>query len=233
MSLLPAELDSVQNHGITLPRVPALKYPPNTALHAITEFLQSPYLLIGMTVLQLLWLVAILWTGTSSNIQLIVVLTVFSLGAGLVVIFLPSVVLLKIRTFKVWLLQSQLRLILVLGLFVILGAIMYANNQRVWGDEERSLRVANIISANGLERAYQESGWLSKKHPPLMPLLYSLVLELTGPNLFHLRLVSVAFLAAALITTYYLGRELYDGDTGYLSPLLFLSFPLVIRLGTS
>jgi 4-amino-4-deoxy-L-arabinose transferase-like glycosyltransferase len=207
--------------------------PWNVIGHVIKEFLQSQSLIIGMAVLQLLWLAMILWTKTSSNVQLVSFLLIYSFCAGLIVIFAPDSTISNIRAYKRWLLQNQARLFLILGLLAIVGGIFYARNQRIWGDEERSFRVAKIISAKGIESAYQESGWLSKKHPPLMPLLYSLTIDLTGASLFHLRLVSVVFLAATLVTVYYLGRELYDRNTGYLAAFIFLLFPLVMRLGTS
>ena len=186
-----------------------------------------------MVVLQLVWLAAILWTGTSSNVELIVSLALYSLCAGWVIFLLPESMISKVTAFKAWLLHNQVRFLLLLSLAAILGGGFYASTQRAWGDEERSFRVAKLISAKGVEAAYQESGWLSKKHPPLIPVLYSLTIDLTGSSLFHLRLVSVLFLVATLTATYYLGRELYDRDTGYLASLFFLSFPLVMRLGAS
>jgi 4-amino-4-deoxy-L-arabinose transferase-like glycosyltransferase len=233
MNLIPTQTDGPQNTRIASQWATFFKYPLSTAGHIVKEFLQSRYLIIGMAILQLLWLAAILWTGTSSNLNMIIFLAVYSFCAGLIVIFLPDTIILKIRAFKAWLLQNQARLFLVLCLVAVIAGVFYANNQRIWGDEERSFRVAKIISAKGIESAYQESGWLSKKHPPLMPLLYSLTIDLLGTSLFHLRLVSVIFLAATLAVTYYLGRELYDRNTGYLASFLLLLFPLVIRLGTS
>jgi 4-amino-4-deoxy-L-arabinose transferase-like glycosyltransferase len=233
MSLIPTVSDHIQKHETTLPMATLFRYPLNRAGTLIKGFLQSRYLIIGMAVLQILWLAAILWTGTSSNVQMIRFLVIYSFCAGLIMIFLPDAVLSQIRTFKAWLLQNQARLFFALGLLTLLGGIFYASNQQTWGDEERSLRVAKIISAKGLESAYQESGWLSKKHPPLMPLLYSIALDAMGTSLFHLRLVSLLFLAATVAVTYFLGLELYDRNTGYLASFLFLLFPLVIRLGTS
>jgi 4-amino-4-deoxy-L-arabinose transferase-like glycosyltransferase len=48
-----------------------------------------------------------------------------------------------------------------------------------------------------------------------------------------MRLVSVIFLAGTLAVTYFLGRELYSREIGYLAALLLLSFPLVIRLSAA
>ena len=233
MKLVSTESYNKLEPIVTLRTPTVLNDPFQEMDRAIKQFIQSRSLLMGMTVLQLLWLTAILVTGTSSNINLIVGLGVYSLCVGVITLFLPGNLLSKLLIFNVWLRQNQIRFLLILSLAVILGGVLYAGAQRAWGDEERSFRVANLISAKGVEGAYQESGWLNKKHPPFMPLLYSLTLDLTGASLFHLRLVSVLFLAATSVATYYLGRELYGRKTGYLASLLFVTFPLVIRLGTS
>ena len=233
MKLVSSESYNNLEPGITLPTPGVLNDPLYEMDRAIKQFLQGRYLLIGMTILQLLWLTAILLTGTSSNINLIVGLGFYSFCMGVITLFLPGSFFSKLSIFMVWLRQNQIRFLLILSLAVILGGILYAGVQRVSGDEERSFRVANLISARGVEGAYQESGWLNKKHPPFIPLLYSLTLDLSGASLFHLRLVSVLFLVATSVATYYLGRELYGRKTGYLASLLFMTFPLVVRLGTS
>jgi 4-amino-4-deoxy-L-arabinose transferase-like glycosyltransferase len=233
MKFVPSKSDVAQKQRSKLPPAGVLYNLLNKMSDPVKEYMQSRSILIGMAVLQLLWLAAILVTGTSSNINLILSLGLYSLCAGLMVLFLPESMFDKLLPFKRWLQQNQTRFLLLLGLAVALGGVLYAGAQRVWGDEERSFRVANLISAKGVEGAYQESGWLNKKHPPLVPLLYSLTLDLTGARLLHLRLVSVLFLVATTVATYYLGRELYGRSSGYVSFLLFLSFPLVFRLGTS
>jgi 4-amino-4-deoxy-L-arabinose transferase-like glycosyltransferase len=48
-----------------------------------------------------------------------------------------------------------------------------------------------------------------------------------------MRLVSVFFLAGTLAVTYFLGRELYNREIGFLAAILLLSFPLVIRLSAA
>ncbi|HSL43678.1 MAG TPA: glycosyltransferase family 39 protein [Anaerolineales bacterium] len=233
MKLTRTKTDNTQNYRITLPHRSFFNLLLGRADFSAREFLQSRYLIIGMVILQLVWLAAILWTGTSSNLSLITFLAVYSLCAGLIALFLPETFISKVRSFKAWLLQSPLRLFLILGLIVLIGGVFYASQQRAWGDEERSLRVARITAAEGVENAYQQNGWLRRKHPPLMPLLYSMTLGFMGDGLFNLRLVSVVFMGATLIITYDLGRELYDRGTGYLAAFLFLLFPLVMRLGTS
>lgn len=204
-----------------------------TSDHTIGSFVQSKYMLISMVSLQLSWLAAILWTGASSQAALILWLAAFSICSGIIVFLLPASLFAKLTSWKTWLLEKQIRFLLLLSLVVVLGGTFYAANQRIWGDEERSFRVAKLISTKGVEGAYQESGWLSKKHPPLMPTLYSLTLDVAGTHFFYLRLVSVLFLVGSVLVTYGLGRVLYGQHAGYLSAVLFLFFPLVIRMGTS
>jgi 4-amino-4-deoxy-L-arabinose transferase-like glycosyltransferase len=200
---------------------------------AIKRFMQSRSLIIVMTVFQLLWLVAIVWTGTNTNQRMILSLGVYSVLVSLVVILLPARYILRFHDLQTWLLHKERRLVLVLCLAALLIGTLYAFNQRVWGDEGRSLRVATIVSSDGLVAGYMESGWLRNKHPPLMPLMNSLILNLFGANLLFLRLASLLFLAASFVVVYFLGRELYDQETGYLGAFFFLSFPLVIRLGSA
>jgi 4-amino-4-deoxy-L-arabinose transferase-like glycosyltransferase len=45
--------------------------------------------------------------------------------------------------------------------------------------------------------------------------------------------VTLVFAAATVLVTYFLGREMYDRQTGLTALLLLLSFPLFLRLGTA
>lgn len=185
-----------------------------------------------MGLLQLLWLAVIVGTGTSTRYGLILALAIFSVAATLAVIYLPDRIILKFKEPIDRLLISEKRTLLALALATILIGVFYACIQHLWGDEKESFRVATILSSNPLVTAYMESGWMMN-HPPLIPLIYGFVIRLFGANLLYLRLVSVLFLAGVLTVTYLLGRELYGRDMGYLAPILFLSFPLVVRLGAS
>ena len=154
MKFVPSKSDVAQKQRSKLPPAGVLYNLLNKMSDPVKEYMQSRSILIGMAVLQLLWLAAILVTGTSSNINLILSLGLYSLCAGLMVLFLPESMFDKLLPFKRWLQQNQTRFLLLLGLAVALGGVLYAGAQRVWGDEERSLRVAKIISAKGLQSAY-------------------------------------------------------------------------------
>ncbi|NOH01786.1 MAG: phospholipid carrier-dependent glycosyltransferase [Chloroflexi bacterium] len=209
-----------------------LKKPFAGTLALSRQFLQTRSLPAAMGLLQLLWLAVIVGTGTSTRYGLILALAIFSVAATLAVIYLPDRIILKFKEPVDRLFVSEKRTLLSLALAAILIGVVYAGIQHLWGDEKESFRVATILSSNPLVTAYMESGWMMN-HPPLIPLIYGFVVRLFGANLLYLRLVSVLFLAGVLAVTYLLGRELYGRDMGYLAPILFLSFPLVIRLGAS
>jgi 4-amino-4-deoxy-L-arabinose transferase-like glycosyltransferase len=186
-----------------------------------------------MLSLQLIWLAIIAWTGASTNWSKLSFLAFYSILAGAVVIFLPAALILKLRDFQKTVLQKEKRVIFTLCLVALIVGAFYATQHRQWSDEGRSFNTAKTLAATGLESSYLEHGWLRTKHPPLAPLTYGLTLNLLGENLFYLRFISVLFLVATLPVVYLLGRELYDRETGYLAAFLFLSFPLVVRLGSS
>jgi 4-amino-4-deoxy-L-arabinose transferase-like glycosyltransferase len=194
---------------------------------------QNRQLFLTMVGLQLLWLATIVWTGTSTDWRTITYLIAYTVLAGVLTILLPTRFISKLRDYKGWLLQKEGYLLFALCLITLAVGIFYAHHQMEWGDEARSFRVANILAAESLEYAYTESGWLRNKHPPLVPLIYGLIVNLFGAKLLYLRAISVLFLTGTLLITYLIGRELYDQKTGYLASFLFLTFPLVVRLGSS
>jgi 4-amino-4-deoxy-L-arabinose transferase-like glycosyltransferase len=106
----------------------------------------------------------------------------------------------------------------------------------LWPNEKILFKAAKIIAAEGLHgvaTAFLNMPNLRYQHPPLIPFVFGLTIDLLGDNLLFLRLVSVLFLIATLWITYLLGRELYDRETGLIASLLFLFFPLTIRLGSA
>jgi 4-amino-4-deoxy-L-arabinose transferase-like glycosyltransferase len=189
-----------------------------------------------MAALQLFWLALIVVTGASTKYNTLLVVAVISVSATVLVIFLPTSAIEKIHHLKDWLFRSEKRSLLFLCIAALLIGILYAASQNPGDDEKSSLTAANIIATEGLSSAYTaygRVGWLGQQHPPLFPILFSLTLKLPGPDLFIMRLVSVFFLAGTLVVTYFLGRELYSREIGYLAALLLLSFPLVIRMSAT
>src|SRR5690349_2098701 len=196
------------------------------------HFMLNRSLTITMAALQLLWLALIVVTGASTKYDVILHLVIFSVIATLVIIFFPGVAIEKLHL-REWLLRSEKLSLLFLCLAGSLIAVVYAFNQHPWTDEIYSIKAANIIVTDGLPTAYHKIGWLGHQHPPLFSIIFAFAISLFGPDLLYLRLISILFLIGTLLVTYWLGRELYGRETGYVAAILLLSFPLVIRLSAA
>lgn len=213
-----------------------LRKPLITLQTVSMQFLMNRSLILTMAAPQLIWLALIVATGASTKYQTILSVAILSVIATLFVIFLPTSAIQKIYHLKDWRFRSEKRSLFFLCIAALLIGVLYASSQNLGGDEQSSLKAANIIAAEGLSSAYtayERVGWLGQQYPPLFPIIFSLTLKLPGPDLFDLRLVSVFFLAGTLVVTYFLGRELYSREIGYFAALLLLSFPLVIRLSAA
>lgn len=201
--------------------------------HVYAQLFQNRAFVITIALFQLLWLAVIAWTGTSTNWSKLSILALYTVLASLIAVFLPDTFLQRVCEGKRWLLRNERWLFVLLALVVLAGGVFYATQLVPWADEGRSFAAAQALAAEGVGASYRESGWLRNRHPPLVPLMYSVTVTLLGPNLFYLRVVSVLFLAGTLPLVYLLGRELYDAETGFWAACVFLSFPLVVRLGAS
>jgi 4-amino-4-deoxy-L-arabinose transferase-like glycosyltransferase len=192
--------------------------------------------LIGLVALELVWLFTIALTRATTNVQKLIVLTFLSVFAGLSTYFLPNRTSEAVRKGKLWLLKDERRLLVILILIALIVGAIYAFNQRVWVDEESSFLAAKIIANQGVEgiaTSYRNIPWLRDQHPPLILMIYGFILRIFGEDLVFPRLVSVIFLSGTLISTYFLGKELYNQESGLLAAFVFLSFPLVIRLSSA
>jgi 4-amino-4-deoxy-L-arabinose transferase-like glycosyltransferase len=186
--------------------------------------------------LQILWLAGILLTGAASNPRKLVHLAIYTVVVGMLVSLLPAGLVFKLRRFKEYLVQNEKALIITLCLTLLLVGVVYAHFQRLWPyDEESNYEAARMVAEQGpgeLFANYSQIPWLGRWHPPLTPLMYGFAMRLFGVSLIVPRLVALALVFGTTLVTYYLGRELYDGETGVLAAFLFLSFPLVLRQGT-
>lgn len=219
---------------MNITQLPLFLRKPLTTLQVVSvQLLLNRSLIVAMAVLQLLWLVLIPVTGASTKYGTLLVVAIFSIVATFFVILLPVRAVPKLEDLKICLFRSENRLLISLCLAAMLIGFLYALRQNAGEDELSSLKAANIIASEGITAAYKRVGWLGEQHPPLFPLLFALTSKLPGPDLLLMRMVSVLFLAGAVSVTYFLGRELYSRETGYLAAILLLSFPLVIRLSAS
>src|SRR5215212_1223109 len=168
---------------------------PLITLQAVSmQFLMNRSLILSMAALQLIWLALIVMTGASTKYQTIFVVAILSVIATLLVIVLPASAIQKIYELKDWLFRSEKRSLFFLCIAALLIGVLYASSQNPGDDERSSLKAATIIATEGLTSAYtalQRVGWLGQQHPPLFPIIFSLILKLPGPDLFDMRLVSV------------------------------------------
>ncbi len=197
------------------------------------QFLMNRSLILTMAMFQLLWLIMIAVTGTSTKYDTILSVAIFSVTATFAVIILPDRAIPKLRDLKGQLLRSEKRSLFFLCLAALSVGFLYALSQNQWIDEQASLKAAKIIVSDGLPAAYHRVGWLGEQHPPLFSLVFAFTLKLPGPDLLLMRMASVLFLAGTVVVTYFLGRELYSREIGYLAAILLLSFPLVLRLSAA
>jgi len=67
-------------------------------------------------------------------------------------------------------------------------------------------------------------------YPPLVPLSYSLVYFLFGPNTRMELMVNILYLAVAMISIYGIGKKIFNEKVGLLAVFIFSSFPGIISL---
>ncbi len=196
------------------------------------RFIKRPILLL-MLLFQLLWLAGIWLTGTTSHPEKLSPILVYSLLVFLLVLILPEKYFSWFSRLKEALNHQEFRSILILLSITCLIGAYYARVQRVWSwDETNSFRAAEIVAEDGLVallNGYVALPWLGAQHPPLMIMLYGLAMRLLGIDLFFMRLVAVLMGCGLALLTYLIGREMYDRRTGFVSVLLLLSFPLIVR----
>jgi len=103
---------------------------------------KSTVLLTAIILLQTLWLImgwALAYrydyVPSLQNPYKMSFLIVFTLVIGLMMIYLPTRVLSRMRQFKAHLLKNEMQLLLVLGAIVLIVAGIYINNLR-WGSDE-------------------------------------------------------------------------------------------------
>ncbi len=186
--------------------------------------------------LQLLWLAAIGWTGASSDWLRLILIGLISLGSTMLVLWIPDRSLRKIQAVlnQPGTTQKVLIGLLITGALVI-GAI-YITNQRVWSDEEENLVPASILASQGFQafiKEYATNDFYTNRHPPLMPFLYGLAIEVLGPQLSSMRILAFLFCIGVIRMAFLLARNFYDSPTGMIGAILLATFPLIIRLGSA
>ena len=205
-------------------------------MNVLERLMQTRNVLAVMALLQVLWLATVWLTGVTSNWRKIPLLLVYSVVSGVAIGCMPASFVFRIRQIKECLIQNERLLISTLCVVVLIAGVVYANYQRTVPDELDSFNASRMVAEEGVVpffANYARIYWLGAQHPPLVPLVYGFAMHLLGVNLFVARLVSLAFAIATVLLTYFLGRELYDRNTGLLVTSLLLSFPFFFRNGAA
>ncbi len=197
----------------------------------------SNRLLLLMITLQLAWLATIGLTGAATSWDRLLSIALYTIVTGALLHFVPSRVFTKLKGLMDRLIQNEKILILSLVVCVLVVGFGYAYYQRIWTwDEELSFNAARIVATEGLVvffENYARIEWLGNQHPPLMPIVNGLAMRIFGVDLVVVRLVTLLFGLGSVLLTYFIGRELYGKATGFLAAIMLLTFPLILRLGTT
>lgn len=179
-----------------------------------------------MVVLEMIYLVGHrLFSGVPS-LGMLICLLIATVTAGLVIGALPEGLLSRLWDWRTESLAKPIRL---LGLPLLVGGVLFAWLFPVTSDEIWQLQASQIVANDGLVpffADYQEHPWLGVQHPPLSPILYGLSMSMFGRHVLVPRLVTLAFAFLTLVVTYFLGKELYDRETGLLAAVLLGTFRL-------
>ncbi len=193
--------------------------------------------LLVMIGLQLVWIAGIWLTGAAVRADKLLPLAVYTLLTGTAVFLLSPWLRQRLQNITRLALGHPHHTLAFLCLAVLLVGTLYAARQRVWAfDEEGNVAAATIVAEQGVPELFANYGkrpWLGRQHPPLVPILYGLVLRLVGTDLLVARLVSLVFTLGVGLLTWRMGIHLYDQQTGLLGFALLFAMPLVWRLGTA
>ncbi|MEZ4593082.1 MAG: glycosyltransferase family 39 protein [Chloroflexota bacterium] len=197
-------------------------------------WLSARSLLLLMTLLELGWLAAIWFTGATDATYKLPPLLLGTGVVGAAIIWLPD------RYFAWFSLEkgrSETRVLWLFGLLLAGGLLIFAAQQRVWPfDEVGNFYAARAVAEKGIGTLFENYAirpWLGDQHPPLVPIMYGLVMRLVGVTQLSGRLITAVFALGTGWLTYRIGRRLFDRDTALLGAMLLFSFPLVFRLGAA
>ncbi len=218
--------------------VPSSQTPPiERPFPLTTRWLSARNVLIIMTLLQLGWLGVIWVTGAAAATYKLLPMLMVTMVLGLAIILLPDRFFAWLPLDEARIARSETRILLLLGLLIGTVLIIFASQQRIWAfDEEGNLRAAASVANEGIRALFENYGrrpWLGKQHPPLVPIMYGLAMNLLGTSQLAGRAVTAVFALGTGWLIYLIGRRLFDRRTALLGALLLFSFPLVFRLGAA
>jgi 4-amino-4-deoxy-L-arabinose transferase-like glycosyltransferase len=206
-------------------------------IRIVERFWQTRSLLAAMILLQVFWLVVRWLLMPAPNWRQLRFLIVYAVVIGVAIGFTPAGLVSRIRQLRKRLVQNEKLLVLILCLVVLAVGVVYANSRtRLLGDEPPRFDASKKVAVEGVTSFFADYGelpWLGRQHPPLIPLINGLAMRVLGVNIFVMRMISLVFATATILTTYFLSRELYDRDTALLTTFLLSSFPFFFHIGAT
>ncbi len=208
---------------------------PEITLNNQTWFTNGKTAYIVCFFLQILWLIAIWLTGTIENIEKIFSILFYTLSIGVILFFTPGDWLERLNSPSA---QSNKKQLISLGIAIIITGIIYCIYQKFQAlvAEAGVYNASLVIARQGVVvffAQYKEMFWLGIQHPPLVPIMNGIAMQILGEGIIVLRLVSLVFGLGTVLIIYELGRELRDPKTGLLAAFSFVLFPYFFRLSAA
>lgn len=169
---------------------------------------------------------------------LITTTVLLSIAAGVAIAYVPERTLDRIRSFVRAAEHSTPRTATFLSLasLAVLVPNVFLQQPHAW-DEHGILGAVPLLTSgaflDGLAEAYRTNAWLGPQHPPGTPVFYAMMASLGAEGLYGLRMVSVGFACAGILTVWRILERLYDRRVGVLGALLLLTSPLYVRIGSA
>ena len=200
----------------------------------VERFLQSKFLLATMILLQTLWLTVTWQTNNTITASYFLLLLLYALAVGGIMINMSPNLLSKLKNRAQQWTKNEKLLLLSLCLLVLIAGVIHAKFRLTASDELGGFEAAKIVAQEGVAAyfaGYGSLGWLGNQHPPLLPLINGLVMRVVGVDLLVTRVISIFLSMGTVVITYLLGKKIYDRLTGLLAALLFISFPIFLKIG--
>lgn len=194
-------------------------------------------ILLLMFIVQSAWVLGIWITRASENLQKLSAVGILSIVGFFAATYLRDSYFERIEDWIDGLRKNERAFLAFLFIVLLAGGIFYASQQRIWPfDETSNLEASQLVAEKGLDdffAQYALNNYLSNRHPPLIFLINGFAMTLFGVSLMTLRMVSLVFGFAMLVTSYFLASSLYGKKTAIRTVFFLLTYPLIIRESTA
>ncbi len=104
------------------------------------------------------------------------------------------------------------------------------NEPEIVVDASRYFTQAKYLEVYGIGRFVKEWGkdiaaWTDL---PLVPFLYGLIFRFAGESRLYIQIFTTLLFSSTVVITYFIGKELWDEDAGFLAGLLLLGSPYLL-----